>query len=154
VLTRLVVLGRERRIVRGRRLRVDTTVVETNIHYPTDATLLADGVRVLTRSLRRIGERVRERTRSVARRVFEIAQRNRFLGAARRLGNVLLTSGRSPTTPTATSTSAQVSDRNRACARFSGHTVPALRHRGARGRRPSGSNDLSRVESASYDPSR
>src|SRR5438876_6170850 len=56
VLARLVALGRERHVVRGRRLRVDTTVVETNIHYPTDATLLADGVRVLTRGLRRIGE--------------------------------------------------------------------------------------------------
>jgi hypothetical protein len=67
--------------VRGRRLRVDTTVVETNIHYPTDATLLADGVRVLTRTLRRIGGRVRERTRSVARRVFEIAQRSRTAGS-------------------------------------------------------------------------
>src|SRR5713101_7060662 len=66
VLARLVALGRERRVVRGRRLRVDTTVVETNIHYPTDATLLADGVRVLTRTLRRVGERVRARTRSVA----------------------------------------------------------------------------------------
>jgi IS5 family transposase len=41
VRARLVALGRERRVVRGRRLRVDTTVVETNIHYPTDATLLA-----------------------------------------------------------------------------------------------------------------
>src|SRR2546428_7703726 len=80
VLARLVALGRARRVVRGRRLRVDTTVVETNIHYPTDATLLADGVRVLTRSLRRIGARVRERTRSVARRVFEIAQRSRTAG--------------------------------------------------------------------------
>src|SRR2546422_453083 len=67
-------------VVRGRRLRVDTTVVETNIHYPTDATLLADGVRVLTRALRRIGGRVRERVRSVARRVFEIAQRSRTAG--------------------------------------------------------------------------
>jgi len=77
ILARLVGLGRARRVVRGRRLRVDTTVVETNIHYPTDATLLADGIRVLTRGLRRLGERVRERTRSVARRVFEIAQRSR-----------------------------------------------------------------------------
>jgi IS5 family transposase len=81
VLARLVALGRERRVVRGRRLRVDTTVVETNIHYPTDATLLADGVRVLTRSLRRIGERVRERPRSVARRVFAIAQHSRTAGS-------------------------------------------------------------------------
>src|SRR5438034_2362835 len=81
VLARLVALGRERRLVRGKRLRVDTTVVETNIHYPTDATLLADGVRVLTRTLRRVGERVRERTRSVARRVFAIAQRSRTAGS-------------------------------------------------------------------------
>jgi transposase, IS5 family len=81
VLARLVALGRERHLIRGRRLRLDTTVVETNIHYPTDATLLADGIRVLTRTLRRVGERVRERTRSVARRVFEIAQRSRTAGS-------------------------------------------------------------------------
>jgi IS5 family transposase len=60
---------------------VDTTVVETNIHDPTDSTLLADGVRVLTRTLRQLGAPVRERTRSVARRVFEIAQRSRTTGA-------------------------------------------------------------------------
>jgi IS5 family transposase len=80
LLAQLVMLGRARRVVQGRRLRVDTTVVETNIHYPTDATLLADGVRVLTRSLQRLGEHVRKRTRSVARRVFEIAQRSRTAG--------------------------------------------------------------------------
>jgi IS5 family transposase len=64
----------------GLRLRVDTTVVETNIHYPTDATLLGDGIRVLTRAMRRLGERVRQRTRSVGRRLFEIAQRSRTAG--------------------------------------------------------------------------
>jgi IS5 family transposase len=80
LLTQLVVRGRQRRIVKGRRLRVDTTVVETNIHYPTDATLLADGVRVLTRRLRQLGEHVRKRTRAVGRRVFEIAQRSRTAG--------------------------------------------------------------------------
>src|SRR5206468_8913164 len=36
---RLVGIARERKIVRGRKLRVDTTVVETNIHYPTDSSL-------------------------------------------------------------------------------------------------------------------
>jgi IS5 family transposase len=80
LLAQLVARGRARRVVQGRRLRVDTTVVETNIHYPTDATLLADGVRVLTRTLRRLGERVRQRTRAVGRRVFEIAQRSRTAG--------------------------------------------------------------------------
>jgi IS5 family transposase len=81
VLARLVALGRAQHLIRGRRLRVDTTVVETNIHYPTDSTLLADGVRVLTRTLRRLGAPGRERMRSVARRVFEIAQRSRTTGA-------------------------------------------------------------------------
>src|SRR5438477_10865493 len=80
LLAQLVTLGRTRRVIHGRRLRIDTTVVETNIHYPTDATLLADGVRVLTRSLQRLGQRVRQRARSVARRVFEIAQRSRTAG--------------------------------------------------------------------------
>jgi IS5 family transposase len=80
LLAQLVALGRARRVVQGRRLRVDTTVVETDIHYPTDATLLADGVRVLTRGLQRLGQRVRQRARSVARRVFEIAQRSRTAG--------------------------------------------------------------------------
>jgi IS5 family transposase len=75
LLTQMVTRGRERRVIRGRRLRADTTVVETNIHYPTDATLLGDGIRVLTRTLRRLGKRVRQRTRSVGRRLFEIGQR-------------------------------------------------------------------------------
>jgi hypothetical protein len=35
-------------------MRIDTTVVESNIHYPTDSSLLGDGVRVLTRSMRKI----------------------------------------------------------------------------------------------------
>ena len=61
VLTRLVRLGRTQGLIRGRRLRVDTTVVETNIHYPTDSTLLADGVRVLTRTVRRLGAPFRAR---------------------------------------------------------------------------------------------
>src|SRR6185295_1917927 len=37
----------------GNALRVDSTVVETNIHWPTDATLLWDVVRVLTRLIGR-----------------------------------------------------------------------------------------------------
>jgi len=36
----------------GRKLRTDTTV--SNVLYPTDSTLLADGIRVLSRSLKRI----------------------------------------------------------------------------------------------------
>jgi IS5 family transposase len=66
-------------VTHGRRFRVDTTVVETNVHYPTDSTLLQDSVRVLTRTLQRasaaLGDprgRIRNRMRSVMRRVLVI----------------------------------------------------------------------------------
>ncbi len=50
---RVVVLAQAHKVTRGRKLRVDSTVVETNIHYPTDSRILGDGVRVLSRLLRR-----------------------------------------------------------------------------------------------------
>jgi len=87
ILERLVEVARQRRVVRGRKLRVDTTVVETHIHYPTDSTLLQDGVRVITRTLYKIRKgvgqlRFRDRTRSVGRRVFQITLQSRKLGRA------------------------------------------------------------------------
>jgi transposase, IS5 family len=51
---RVVGLAREQGVARGRKLRTDTTVVESNVHYPTDSSLLGDGIRVLSRSLVRI----------------------------------------------------------------------------------------------------
>jgi IS5 family transposase len=64
----------------GRKLRVDTTVVETDIHHPTDNTLLWDVVRVLTRLLGRLAEALelprisgfRNRSRAAHRRMYEI----------------------------------------------------------------------------------
>src|SRR5258707_8482256 len=51
---RVVAIAQEENIVQGRKMRVDTTVVESNIHYPTDSSLLGDGVRVLTRAMKKI----------------------------------------------------------------------------------------------------
>ena len=63
----------------GTKLRVDTTVVETDIHYPTDSTLLWDSVRVLTRLVRHLAKRrpagvgpFPNRTRRARRRMQEI----------------------------------------------------------------------------------
>jgi transposase, IS5 family len=50
---RTVELARSLKVTRGRKLRVDSTVVETNVHHPTDSRLLSDGVRVISRLLRR-----------------------------------------------------------------------------------------------------
>src|SRR4030088_2584263 len=49
----VVEVGKRAGVTHGRRFRIDTTVVETNGHYPTDSTLLQDGARVLTRVLQR-----------------------------------------------------------------------------------------------------
>ncbi len=46
---RLIGLGQERTLTQGCKLRTDGTVIETNIHYPTDSRLLADSARVLGR---------------------------------------------------------------------------------------------------------
>jgi transposase, IS5 family len=86
---RMVELAREHQVVQGRKLRVDTTVVETNIHYPTDSSLLGDGARVLTRLSKRIAKavsglkiKVRDRMRTVRRKVVAIAIASRQKGAA------------------------------------------------------------------------
>jgi IS5 family transposase len=86
---RLVEIAQAEGVIRGRKMRVDTTVVETNIHYPTDSSLLGDGARVLTRTMKKIEKqagdklrrKVRDRTRSVNRRVVAIATASRHKGA-------------------------------------------------------------------------
>jgi len=81
---RVVSIAQEKKVIQGRKLRVDTTVVETNIHYPTDSMLLSDGVRVLTRVMKKVtevagqvGAQLRDRTRSVKHRILEIARASR-----------------------------------------------------------------------------
>src|SRR5215210_752793 len=51
LLDHIVHLASQLEVTHGRKLRIDGTVVETNIHHPTDSTLLNDGVRVLSRTL-------------------------------------------------------------------------------------------------------
>ena len=77
---RTVAIAKEKQVVQGRKMRVDTTVVETNIHYPTDSTLLGDGVRVLTRVMKRVAKAgseaavaLRDRSKSVKRHMLAVA---------------------------------------------------------------------------------
>ena len=84
---RVVELVQERGVTQGRKMRVDTTVVESNIHYPTDSSLLGDGTRVLTRTMKKIESKsgglkrkVRDRMRSIRKRVLAIALSTRLLG--------------------------------------------------------------------------
>lgn len=85
---RVIEVATQLKVTRGRKLRTDGTVVETNIAYPTDSKLLADGVRVLSRTLKRAKEvakdtaqltakTFRDRTRSARNQARRIARRAR-----------------------------------------------------------------------------
>jgi len=97
----------ENKVIQGRRMRVDTTVVETNIHYPTDSSLLGDGTRVLTRLMKNVtaiagevGTKMRDRMRSIQRNVMRIGRAARIKGERGRKAlaviyrKVLATTGR------------------------------------------------------------
>ncbi len=91
---RVVQLARSLKVTRGRKLRIDTTAVETNIHFPTDSGLIGDGVRVVSRLLRRakaalgeaattMGEAFRSRVRAVrklSQQLHRIARRKNQAG--------------------------------------------------------------------------
>src|SRR6266511_4290925 len=98
LLDHVVALARSLKVTRGRKLRIDGTVVATNIHHPTDSTLLYDGVRVLGRTLTRarnllqatprLGrDAFRDRTRSAKRHIKRIEdtirQRGEYAAAPR-----------------------------------------------------------------------
>ena len=104
---RVVEIAQENQVVQGRKMRLDTTVVETNIHYPTDSNLLGDGVRVLIRAMKRVAEiagqqgaKLRDRSRSVKLRVLAIGRIVRTKGGPSRerlqqaYGKLLSTVGR------------------------------------------------------------
>jgi transposase, IS5 family len=62
---RVVQLARQARVTRGRKLRLDATCVQTNIHHPTDSGLLVDSVRVLSRFVQRAKGLVKDRITGV-----------------------------------------------------------------------------------------
>lgn len=86
---RIVQQAKEANMIAGKKLRTDTTAVETNIHYPTDSSLLADSLRVMSRSLHRIVQgcqdsefRIVNHARASKHRVLEIARAARTLTQA------------------------------------------------------------------------
>jgi IS5 family transposase len=83
LLEHVVKMAKQLKVTRGRKLRTDGTVVESNIHYPTDSSLLVDGVRVLSRTLGRAGKVIE----SASAKVGQVAQqvfRNRLRSARNR----------------------------------------------------------------------
>jgi IS5 family transposase len=86
---RVVSLACEQGVAQGRKLRTDTTVVESNVHYPTDSSLLGDGIRVLSRSLQGIARECKKGAvevvhhgRAVQHRLLEISRAAKCLTQA------------------------------------------------------------------------
>ncbi len=65
----------------GKKLRVDTTVVQTDVHHPTDNTLLWDVVRVVTRLVGRLADVIERRIKGFPNRMR--AARRRMLAIQR-----------------------------------------------------------------------
>jgi IS5 family transposase len=87
----VVGVAKEQGVAQGQKLRVDTTAVESNIHHPTDSTLLGDGIRVLSRSLKRIAAECKSGAlevvhhgRAVKHRLLEISRAAKSLTASNR----------------------------------------------------------------------
>jgi IS5 family transposase len=88
LLDHIVHLAAQLEVTHGRKLRIDGTVVETNIHHPTDSTLLTDGVRVLSRTVSKAktllgtaaavaqasAEETVQRARTKMKRIMEVAR--------------------------------------------------------------------------------
>ncbi len=82
-----MVIGKavDRKVENGAKVRIDCTVVDANIHHPTDSTLLRDCVRVLVRLMKRARRWVPtpfvNHLQRVRRRVLEIlnAKAHRFM---------------------------------------------------------------------------
>jgi len=86
---RVVGLACEQGVAQGRKLRTDTTVVESQVHYPTDSSLLGDSIRVLSRCLHKIAGQCKRGTlavvnhgRAVKRRLLEISRAAKTLTQA------------------------------------------------------------------------
>src|SRR3954451_20256920 len=87
----LLAKAAEAKLLRTNKVRVDTTVVEADVGYPTDSGLLAKGIGAMTRSVQRIKAaggavrtQVRDRRRSAGRRARSIASKLRLRGAQQR----------------------------------------------------------------------
>lgn len=72
---------KSKKIIKGKKLRMDSTVVESNIHFPTDSGLLSDSVKKITKIVKEIkslrvatGTKFRDRTRTVKKIILQLCK--------------------------------------------------------------------------------
>jgi transposase, IS5 family len=92
---RMVKIAQTDNVVEGRRMRIDTTLTETNVHYLTDSSLLRDGVRVSIRTMKKITKiagdvatKLPDRSRAVKLRMLDVARAARSNRPTKAQGNL------------------------------------------------------------------
>jgi len=87
----LLTKAAEAKLLRTNKVRVDTTVVEAEVGYPTDSGLLAKGIGAMARGMQAVKEaggavrtRMRDRRRSAGQRARSIASKLRLRGQQQR----------------------------------------------------------------------
>lgn len=76
---KIIATCRQKKIIKGKRMRTDTTVAEANMHYPTDASILSDAIKTITRTIKKIKKIVkikivfRSRVKEVKKKIFELS---------------------------------------------------------------------------------
>jgi IS5 family transposase len=84
---RIVELAVKDKVTKGEKLRTDGTVVETNIHAPTDSRLLSDSVRVLSRTVTKAQKVIREVGQSLTAPIEDFTDRARKI--SRKIGETM-----------------------------------------------------------------
>ena len=77
---RIIQKAREENKTRGKKLRVDSTVVEANVAYPNDTNLMSDGIRVITRQVKKKDVSTRKGYRTFKRIVKRLLYLKRTIG--------------------------------------------------------------------------
>jgi transposase, IS5 family len=70
---------RKRKVIKGKKMRTDTTVAEANIHYPTDPSILSDAIRTITKTVEKIKKVIKIKTifrsqvKAIKKKIFDLS---------------------------------------------------------------------------------
>jgi IS5 family transposase len=66
---RIIKEAKIRKFTKGKKMRIDSTITESNIHYPTDSSLLIDAMRIVVRTVKRSAQAIPSGFRTFKRKI-------------------------------------------------------------------------------------
>lgn len=77
---RIMQEAKRRKLTKGKRLRVDSTITEANIHYPTDSSLIADAIRIINQTVKKQVKNIPKGYRTFTRKIKQQLRLIRTIG--------------------------------------------------------------------------